>query len=111
MTFQILTAVVRSPLAARVIQALVDAGCRDLVVQDVRRVLAGLDRASYEFSVQMGQEFEPMVRLDAVGSPEDILRWSKAARAAGSTGRHGDGIVSIVDAAAFLHLSTRVSDL
>ena len=105
MTHQILTASVRLPLAARVVQALLDVGCRDLFVHDASRILPGLGRGSYDYSVQIGQGFEPMVRLEAVGLPDEVLRWTEAIRATGSTGRHGDGLVSVVNAAAFLHLS------
>lgn len=105
MTYQLLIASVRGPLASRVIQSLIDAGCKDLFIHPASRVLPGLDRSSYDYSVQLGQGFEPMIRLEAVGLPDEINRWTSAIRAAGSTGRHGDGIVCVISPAAYLHIS------
>ncbi len=109
MTYQLLITSVRRPLAARVIQSLIDAGCRDLFVHDASRVLPGLDRSSYDYSVQLGQGFEPMIRLEAVGLPDEISRWTSAIRAAGSTGRHGDGVVCVISPAAYFHISEGAS--
>lgn len=102
---QVLIASVRRALAARVIQSLIDAGCRDLFVHEASRVLPGLDRSTYDYSVQLGQGFEPMVRLEAVGLPDEIGKWTSAIRAAGSTGRHGDGIVYVVSPLTYVHIS------
>lgn len=101
----LLQACIRPELAVRVAQALLDAGCRDILQSEVRRLVPGLDRESYEFSVQLGQAVELMVRLEAVGTTEEAARWVEVIRGAGFTGRHGDGLVAVVPLALQLHLS------
>ena len=110
MTYQILIASVRLPLVARVIQALIDAGCPDLFMHDASRVLTGLDRSSSAYSVRLGQGFEPMVRLEAVGRPAEIVRWTEAVHQAASTGRHGDGVLCVLNAVGYFHLSGGIMD-
>ncbi len=105
MSYQILQAYVRPQLVARIIRALVDAGCRDLFLTDARRVVAGLDESDAEYSVQVSQKVELMNRIEAMGTPEEVQRWSAIVRHAGATGRHGDGVVIIAAAAEGFHLS------
>lgn len=102
---QILQAYVRPQLAARIIRALVDAGCHDLFLTEARRVVAGLDESDAEYSVHIGQKIEVMSRIDAMGTIEEVQHWSAIVRQAGWTGRHGDGVVVIATAAEAFHLS------
>lgn len=105
MSYQILQAYVRPQLVARIIRALVDAGCRDLFLSEARRVVAGLEELDAEYSVQVGQKVELMNRLEAMGSAEEIRQWTGIVRQAGWTGRHGDGVVIVAAVAESFHLS------
>lgn len=105
MTYQVLQAGIRPALAARVIQALLDAGCDDLFIDETRRVVAGLQAEDIEYSVQIGQKVEPMTRLEVIGTADEVTRWVQVIREAGSSRRHGDGVVTISVATEHFHLS------
>lgn len=105
MTHQVIRAYVRPQLAARVIQALIDAGCNDLFLSESRRVVAGLAGPDVDYSVQMGQKVEPMIRLEMTGNVDDVERWTRVIRESGSSRRHGDGVVTVVGAVEHFHLS------
>lgn len=106
MSYQILQAYVRPLLVARIIRALIDAGCDDLFLGETRRVVAGLDLSDAEYSVQVGQKVEQMLRLEVIGTADEVRRWARLVREVASTGRHGDGVVTIADAIEHFHLST-----
>lgn len=105
MTYQNIQAYVRPQLAARVIQALLDAGCDDLFLGETRRVVGGLQAPDVEYSVQLGQKVEPMMRLEIIGSADEVERWIGVIRSAGSSRRHGDGVVTVSVAVEHFHLS------
>ena len=105
MTYQLLHAYVRPQLAARVVQALLDAGCDDLYVGESRRVVARLPDQDFEYSVAISQKVEPMTRLELLGTDREVERWTRVIRESGSTRRHGDGVVTLVAAAEHFHLS------
>jgi nitrogen regulatory protein PII len=90
---------------ARIIRALIDAGCDDLFLGETRRVVAGLEASDAEYSVQAGQKVELMLRLEVVGTADEVRRWAHKIRDAASTGRHGDGVVTIAPATEHFHLS------
>ncbi len=105
MSYQVLQAYVRPQLVARIIRALIDAGCDDLFLGETRRVVAGLEASDAEYSVQAGQKVELLLRLEVIGTVDEVRRWAGKVRDAASTGRHGDGVVTIVEAAEHFHLS------
>ena len=105
MSYQVIQAYVRPQLAARVIQALLDAGCDDLFIDETRRVVAGLQAEDFEYSVQIGQKVEPMTRLEVIGTADEVTRWAQVIRESGSSHRHGDGVVTIAAASEHFHLS------
>lgn len=105
MTYQVIQAYVRPQLAARVIQALLDAGCDDLYVGEARRVVAGLQTPDIDYSVQLGQKVEAMMRLEVIGSADEVDHWVQVIREAGSSRRHGDGVVTVSVAVEHFHLS------
>lgn len=111
MTHHCLRAYVRPQLAARVIQALIDSGCRDLFLDDASRVVVGRVSASAEYSVQIGQKVESMIRLEVTGTADEVHRWSGIVRAAGSTLHHGDGVVTVQSASEYFHLSGPSTDV
>lgn len=105
MTYQLLHAYVRPQLAARVVQALLDAGCDDLYVGESRRVVARLPDQDFEYSVAISQKVEPMTRLELLGTDREVERWTRVIRESATTRRHGDGVVTVVDAVDHFHLS------
>lgn len=105
MTAVLLQANIRPELASRVVRALIDAGCGDILQTDAQRVHAGLDASQYEFSMRLGQAFEPMVRLEAVGSPGQCAQWVHVIQRTGGTGRLGDGFVTLIPVVRTEHLS------
>lgn len=107
MSVHVMQAYVRPQLAARVVQALIDAGCGDLCVEECRRVMPGLEEADGEYSVQIGQKVEPMIRLEAIGPAAAVERWARTIQESGTTHRHGDGAVTVIQAARHHHLSDR----
>ncbi len=105
MTYQIIQAYVRPQLAARVVQALLDAGCDSLFIDETRRVVTGLQAEDIEYSVQIGQKVEPMTRLELIGTTAEVSQWVQVIRETGSSRRHGDGVVTVFEAGEHFHLS------
>lgn len=105
MTMQLLQAYVRPQLASRVVQTLIDEGCGDLAITECRRVVGGLEEAEIEYSVQIGQKIEMMIRLETVGPAERVATWVQIIRERGATRRHGDGLVVVLEVAGYVHLS------
>lgn len=105
MSYQVIQAYIRPVLAARVVQALLDAGCDDLFIDETRRVVAGLHAEDIEYSVQIAQKVEPMTRLEVIGTAVEVSRWVQVIRGAGSSRRHGDGVVTVSSATEHFHLS------
>lgn len=105
MTYQVIQAYVRPQLAARVIQALLDAGCDDLFIAEAKRVAAGLHAEDLEYSVQISQRIETMTRLEVIGTLGEVAQWVQVIREAGSSRRPGDGVVTVSVAVEHFHLS------
>ena len=103
---KMITAYVRDNMATHVVAALAAAGATEFTVLEVRRIVGGLPPGAYEFSVELGERFESMTRLEIVCRDENADTLSDAIRGAASTGRHGDGVIFIsgIDSA------VRVSD-
>lgn len=89
-------AYVRVIMTEHVIAALAAEGSHDFSLIEVRRIMAGLPRESYEFSVALGGSFERMVRFDVVCRDENADRLVAAVRKAASTGRAGDGKIFVL---------------
>ncbi len=105
MTYQVIQSYIRPALAPRVVQALLDAGCDDLFIDETRRVVAGLPAEDVEYSVQIAQKVEPMIRLEVIGAAAEVSRWVQVIREAGSSRRHGDGVVTVSVVTEHFHLS------
>ena len=89
-------AYVRVNMAEGVVAALAAAGSHDFSLVEVRRIMSGLPRETYDFSVSLGGSFEPMVRFDIVCRDENADRLVAAVRKAATTGRPGDGKVFVL---------------
>lgn len=105
MSYQVIHAYVRPQLAARVIQALLDAGCDDLFLAEAKRVATGLHAEDLEYSVPVGQRVETMTWLEVIGTPAETAQWVEVIRRAGSSHRPGDGVVTVAPALEHFHLS------
>ena len=84
-------AYVRFNMAEHVMAALSAEGCHDFTLTEVRRVMPGLPRESYDFSVSLGGSFERMMKFEIVCLDANAPRLVAAIRRAASTGRPGDG--------------------
>lgn len=104
---KLLIAYVRPHMAQAAVGALLEAGCRDVLVHEVRRVVPGLRGEEYAFSVELGQRYEAMTALICPAEDEAAVRWTKALQQAGHTGHHGDGEVLVLP----LESSVRISEL
>ena len=89
-------AYVRVNMAERVVAALAAEGSHDFSLVEVRRIMAGLPREAYDFSVALGGSFEPMVRFDIVCRDENAERLVAAVRKVATTGRPGDGKIFVL---------------
>ena len=89
-------AYVRVNMAQHVVAALAGEGTHEFSLVEVQRIMPGLPRDDYDFSVTLGGSFEPMVRFDIVCRDENVDRLVAAVRKAASTGRPGDGKVFVL---------------
>lgn len=99
---------VRPHMAQAVIGALLQAGCEDVLIQEVRRVVTGLKGEEYSFSVTLGQRYEPMTMLIFPAPEEFAPEWARLVQQSATTGHHGDGNVMILPVESRLPLSGRV---
>lgn len=102
---KLLVAYVRPNMVQAAVSALLEAGCRDVLVQEVRRLVPGLRGEDYAFSVELGQRYEAMIALICPAEDGDAARWTEVARRAARTGQHGDGEVLVLP----LDASVRIS--
>ena len=110
---KMITAYVRENMSSHVVAALAGAGATEFTVLEVRRIVSGLPGGAYEFSVELGERFEAMTRLEVVCRSENSDRLVEVIRTAASTGRHGDGVIFVgpVDAAVRISDGSRGSDV
>ncbi len=101
-------AYVREPMATRVVAALEQAGCRDFSVVDVRGITGGLAREAYSYSVELGEQYEPVVKFEIVCQDDDVERLAGVIFKAASTGKKGDGIIFIAPVDGAIRISTGV---
>ena len=89
-------AYVRMNMAEHVVRALSTLGCKDFCIVEVRRIKQGLPRGSYDFSVVLGEAFEPMLKFEVACRDENADRLIEAVRKAATTGQPGDGRIFVV---------------
>ena len=88
-------AYVRMNMGEHVVHALSALGCHDFSIDEIRRIKHGLPRESYDFSVMLGEPFEPMLKFEVVCRDENAGRLVEAIRKAATTGRPGDGKIFV----------------
>lgn len=98
-------AYVRQHSAARVIDALALDGCVVLSVVQVRGLTPGLPSGTYEFSVELAQQYEPILKLEVVTTDDLATRWADLIARAASTQELGDGMVFVLPVDAAIRIS------
>lgn len=98
-------AFVREQRASNVASALANAGF-GFSALDVRRVVHGLDRAQYDYSVALGGEYEKTVRFEIVCADSDVDRLVALVERVAHTGRHGDGMIFVAAIEDAVRIST-----
>jgi nitrogen regulatory protein P-II 1 len=101
-----ITAYVRAGMVNRLVDALETARSGDFTLMEARGIVGGLPGDAYRFSVDLGERFEPMVRLDLVCAAEDVDILVDAIRTAASTNHKGDGMIFVMS----VDTAIRVSD-
>jgi len=100
-----ITAWVRSGMVNKLVEALEKARSGDFILMEARGIVQGLPGDSYRFSMDLGERFEPMVRMEVVCRPEDEAALVDAVRSAVTTGRKGDGMIFVTTVDAAIRIS------
>ena len=101
-------AYLRRQAAARVIDALALDGCVALSVLEVRGLAPGLRPDTYEYSVQLARQYEPILKLEVVATDLLATRWADLIARTASTHELGDGMVFILPVEAAIRISNGV---
>lgn len=99
-------AYVRANMANHVIEALASERFFDFAILEVRGIAAGLPREAYDYSVELGEAFESLVKLELVCREENADRLAETIRRAASTGQKGDGMIFIGSIQEAIRIST-----
>jgi nitrogen regulatory protein PII len=99
-------AYVRSAMANHVVDALASEPGLHFSVLEVKGISPGLPPGTYDFSVVLGEAFEPMLKFEVVCRDENTARIAELIRRAANSGRAGDGIVFIADVEEAIRIST-----
>jgi nitrogen regulatory protein PII len=98
-------AYVRPHMTSRIVDSLVREGCSVFSILEVRGIarstVSGLD-----FSVELGDRYEPMLKLEIICRDDHADRYAEIIRQAAHTGHEGDGLVFIES----IESVTRISD-
>ena len=100
-----ITAWVRAGMVNKLVDALEKANSGDFILVEARGIVQGLPGDSYRFSMDLGERFEPMVRMEVVCRPEDEAALVDAVRSAVTTGRKGDGMIFVTTVDAAIRIS------
>lgn len=100
-----ITAYVRAGMVNKLVDALETARSGDFTLMEARGIVGGLPGDAYRFSVDIGERFEPMVRLELVCLAEGVEALVNAIRTATSTGRKGDGMIFVTSVDAAIRVS------
>jgi nitrogen regulatory protein P-II 1 len=100
-------AYVRHHLGERIVADLVNAGCRTMSVLEVRGVTHDVAAGALEFSVDLAQRVERVLKIEIVCDHDtDADRWVDVLVRAAYTGQRGDGLVSVLPVDRAVHIST-----
>ena len=98
-------AYVRANMANHVIEALASEQFLDFAIIEVRGITPGLPREAYDYSVELGEAFEAVVKFELVCREENAGRLAEIIRRAAFTGQKGDGMIFIGN----IHEAIRIS--
>ena len=102
---KLVVAYIRPHMAQAAVAGLLEAGCPDVLVHDGKRLVPGLRGEEYEYSIELGQRYEPMTII-LFPAPEDVVaRWTEVVRRTARTGHHGDGDILVVPLDAVVRIS------
>lgn len=99
-------AYVRERMAGTVVDALVRAGFPDFSVLVVRGVAEGLAPDAYEYSMELGDAYEKVVKLELICGDARVAAAVDVIRRAAHTGQPGDGMVFV----AAIESAVRIAD-
>ena len=99
-------AYVRRTIANRVVDALEAEPRLHFSVLEVKGISPGLPASSYDFSVELGEEVERMLKFEIVCRDESCARIAEIIRRAASTGREGDGIIFVTEVSDVIRIDT-----
>jgi len=86
---------VRERMAGAVVEALVTAAFPDFAVLAARGVAEGLAPEAYEYSVELGDAYEKIAKIELICHDERVAEAVDLIRRAAHTGQPGDGIVFV----------------
>ncbi len=89
-----------------VLEALLECGCFAISVIEVRGITPGLRREEYEYSLRLAQAFEPMTKLEIVGTDAAVAEWAELIAGTARTGALGDGMVFVTPVETAIRIST-----
>ncbi len=98
-------AYVRANMANHVIEALASEQFLDFSILAVRGITPGLAREAYDYSVALGEAFEPIVKFELVCREENAARLAEIIRKGATTGHKGDGMIFIASVEEAIRIS------
>jgi len=101
-------AYVRANMANHVIEALASEQFLDFSILAVRGITPGLPREAYDYSVELGEAFEAIVKFELVCREENAERLAELIRRAACTGHKGDGMIFIAPIQEAIKMSDRI---
>lgn len=100
-----IVAYIRPHMVQATVAELLEAGCEDILVHEVKRVVPGLRGNEYSYSVDIGQRYEAMTALICPAEDNIAPRWVDVLRASARTGHHGDGEIMVLPVEAITRIS------
>ena len=99
-------AYVRKSLAEHIIGALVNAGCRSMSILDVRGITHDVAPKSLDYSVELAQRVEHVVKIEIICTDMDAARWTPVVIDSAFTGHPGDGLLCVLPVENAVRIST-----
>lgn len=103
-------AYVRQDLAEHVIGTLISAGCRTMSVLDVRGITHDVPAGTLDYSVELAQRVEHVVKIEIICTDTDAVKWTDILVSSGSTRHRGDGLVCVLPVEHAVRVSTGARD-
>ena len=88
-------AYIRHALVGKVVEALEQAGFRDMTLFDGKGVTSGLPKEEYDYSLELAEKYINVVKLEIVCRDQDTDEVVRLIRVNAHTGKPGDGLVFV----------------